>query len=665
MSTNDHPDIFAGSCEGPGTAVPLAQPAPPFDPWGIEETAATRVMRQMAAGQKQAARAATESDRRDAATREALSAAGDGGESYSHSSKPANAPVEPTPLEESAQERADEIAELIAENARLSAERAAHWETVERQDADFHAHRFGVRFTILGANQDGEAIEEEYSPAGWDLSDDAAENARLREGLEAEVSAVIAIWLSHYRSLGLVRADLASFGEGGDLGDDATGPTFYLVHRAAEADLPVVELAQFPEVRVDLASIPGATLTLSLYTGPVNATMLHETMLRGGGGTGQWGGEATPQMDPAPDESRGEWLERVCLSRPVLGRLVAAWRRSGGNLDLFKAVGAASGQVARERPIEWIVPGLIPRGYVSLLVGTKQAGKSTLLGEMLAVVDSECQSPRHLLGTEITARGAGALVSGEDGVDFVAARNAYYEPVHGPAEGFVFVTAERPWAEVLKLLHDIPKSEVDIIGIDGLRAVMPGDEDSSGAISQFFDELNALAQHHNCAIVLIHHLSKGKVRSLSGMLQAVRGSGAITDRVRVAVGMIDRGSSVTEVGIIKHNIPPSETLWGEVNQGRLFRRHAASLTLVPIGQAGPDSETTSGEASSDVVADAIRHFNAIGTTLRQTGKRELFAQRFPKLAGFSRNAIRDAVASLIEAGRVFDEPDGLRIAVAE
>lgn len=25
------PDIFAGSCEGPSTAVPLAQPAPAFD----------------------------------------------------------------------------------------------------------------------------------------------------------------------------------------------------------------------------------------------------------------------------------------------------------------------------------------------------------------------------------------------------------------------------------------------------------------------------------------------------------------------------------------------------------------------------------------------------------------------------------------------------------
>ena len=561
------------------------------------------------------------------------------------------------------QEREDRIAEMEAEKERRDANRAAHREAVERQDADFHALRFGVCFTILGANPDGGEIEAEYRPTDWDLSEDEAENARLRASLQAEVSAAIAPWVSHFRSLGFIRADFASFGESGELVSDATEPAFYLVHRAAEADLPVNELAQFPEARVELASIPGATLTLSVHTAPINATMLFDTMQRGGGGAGQWGGEATPQWAPAPDEGRNEWLGRVCLPRPVLGRLAAAWRRSGGNLGLFKAVGAASGQVARERPIQWIVPGLIPRGYVSLLVGTKQAGKSTLLGEMLAVVDSECQSPRHLLGTQIVARGVGALVSGEDGIDFVAARNVYYEPVHGPAGGFVFVTAERPWSEVLRLLYDIP--QIDIIGIDGLRAVMPGDEDSSGAISQFFDELNALAQHHNCAIVLIHHLSKGKVRSLSGMLQAVRGSGAITDRVRVTVGMIDRGSDVTEVGIIKHNIPPSEALWGVLNQGRLFRRDAASLTLLPIGQAGPDSEAPPTGPSCDLVADAIRHFNAIGTTLRQTGNRELYAQRFPQLAGISRIALRDAVASLIEAGRVIDAPDGLQIAVSE
>lgn len=566
-------------------------------------------------------------------------------------------------LERERLERAEQDARIEAKEAQRAAkaeERALAIEARDRRDPDFHAVRMGLWFHIEGAQADGEAIYSDYDPAGWMLHEDEGANERLIDKLKAEVMEAMAPWLSHFASLGAIRAD--------DIEDSLLGeeravhaePCFYLVHPTDAADLEPARLGEFNEVSFDLKTVPGATLTLESCTRPVNATLLYEAA-REGVAVGWCGGQETPDLVSAVAEERGEWLGRLCLSQERLARLTERWRRSGGNPALFAAAGAAGGDANKDRPIEFILPGLIPRGYVTLLAGTKQAGKSTLLGEILAVIDSECQEARFVLGTEVTARGVSCMVSGEDGMDFISCRNAYYEPVHGPGQGFAFDTAERPWAEVLQLLYAIPR--VDIIGIDGLRAVMPGNEDSSEAISKFFDDLNALARYHRCAIVLVHHLSKSQVRSLSAMLPAVRGSGAITDRVRVAIGMIDRGSLVTEVGIIKHNIPPSETLWGETNVGRYFRRDAATLTLLPVETTTRGTgERSTDESVLETVIEAIAHFNRLGVVLRQTGKRELFEQRLPQLTGLSRGMMREGVTALLAAGQVADGPDGLKIA---
>lgn len=540
-----------------------------------------------------------------------------------------------------------------------AAARVAFQAALEAQDDDFHA--LAINLSFNGSTATGYELEDYYDfdRIGWELDEDEALGKVLAAELKASIAKELDLRISHYRSLGLIRADFANFKDHSNPGDGSGGPSYFLVYRAEDNNLSPGELGVFTPVLIELPGPLGGRVTLEARVTPVNASTVYSIAASGGLGVGQWGGEATPDFAPAPDEDRDVWLARVAIPRERLARLVERWRRSRGNLALFEAAGAASAQVARDRPISWIVPGLIPRGYVSLLVGTKQAGKSTLLGELLAVVDSECQAPRSFLGNRIEARGVSCLVSGEDGIDFVAVRNAFYEPVHGEAQGFVFVTAKRPWAEVLKLLYESTK--IDVIGIDPMRQVMSGDEDSSGAVSQFFDELNALAQFHNCAIVLVHHTSKAPVRSLSAMLPAVRGSGAITDRVRVAVGMIHRSSDVTEVGIIKHNIPPSETPWGQVNVGRLFRRDTDTLTLVPIDAAtlGAGSSSDSDESVLGAILDAIRHFNSSGDVLRRTGKHELFERKWPPLAALSRSALREGVGTLIANGRVTDGQEGL------
>jgi len=48
----------------------------------------------------------------------------------------------------------------------------------------------------------------------------------------------------------------------------------------------------------------------------------------------------------------------------------------------------------------------------------------------------------------------------------------------------------------------------------------------------------------------------------------------------MVIGIARTEQGVAEVGIIKHNFPPSEKMFGAVNEGRLFRRDAETLSLV-------------------------------------------------------------------------------------
>jgi len=542
------------------------------------------------------------------------------------------------------------------------AEREETWqarlEAVERQDDDYRALVFWLDFCGRGLPGYDDDLDDTMRIDLGEFSDDDERNATAAEILKGEIDAALSGFSALYRDLGLVRAD--NLGWVGCDGEPSGAPAFFLVHSANDVSINPDILAEFAERRITSQAVPGAVITVKVISNPINATIIFERAQAHGLLVGEWGQDhATPELAPAPGESREDWLGRVAMPAEDVRRTVGRRLRSGGNLDLFKAAGAAAGRVARLKPIQWVIPGLLPRGYVSLLVGTKQAGKSTLLGEMLAVISSESAAPRTLLGVQIEHRGSGVLVSGEDGLDFIASRNAYYELVHGPSDAFAFVTAELSWHQILTLIEQI--DDVDLIGVDPMRAVMPGNEDSSEATSQFLDELNAMAQRKNCAIVLVHHLSKASVRSLSAMLPAVRGSGAITDRPRMVIGMIDRGSGVTEIGIIKHNIPPSEQLWGEVNVGRLFRRDKATLTLVPFEPSSERANLTVNDSSTlDAILAAVREQNARGQTLRRTGRSELFELRLPQLSGLSRSSIREGVNTLLAAGRLSDGADGLQ-----
>lgn len=567
-------------------------------------------------------------------------------------------------VERLAKEQAMADARRAADDAEQEAAWQAREAAMEAQDEDYHALSFWLDFKGFDIPGYDEPLDDSMRIDLGELSDDEGHNARAERKLRNEISAALDELCALYLSMGLVRAD--NLGWLKCDGQPSGAPRFFLVHGAADETGHPELLAEFAERRIASQAVPGATLTFGVIAQPFNASALFERAQAHGLAAGEWCQDcATPEFAPRPDESREEWLVRVAMPAEEVHRNLARRKRSGGNLKLFKAAGAASGTTALDKPLMPIIPGLLYRGVLTALVGTKGAGKSTLLGEILAVTDSQCVTTRSLLGVEVTARGAGCLVSAEDRLNFVATRNSYYEPVHGDALGFAFDTAEEPWDDVVKTLYEIEKGSIDVLGIDPLRGVMPGDEDASGNVSKFLDDLNALAQYHDCAVIFVHHLSKGDVRSLSRMLPAVRGSGVITDRPRMVIGMIDRGAGITEIGIIKQNIPPSEKLWGEVNVGRLFRRDLTTLTLVPVEVSARFAERTAPTTTIELIYEAVRDQNRLRLTLRRTGKSELYERKVPQLSAVSRSAIRDGVSALLASGRLADGPDGIQAVDAE
>lgn len=545
-------------------------------------------------------------------------------------------------------ERAENEVALLrwrAEDAARQAEEDARIAASEKQDGDFHAFSVRITFEIENSGHNGKNPCSLGDLSDCEFSKDEEEGYAISGSVLSQVAEALATWSSHYRALGLIRND-----------DGEGTPRFHLVCRSEDEPLAPSSLLTFPHARLQVDALPGATLVISSSWSPINATMLYETLRERPASLGHWGGELTPELGPVEGEGRANWLSRAAMTTRTIERTAERWKRSGGNLLAFGLCGTKDERAVGNKPIEYLVPGLLPRGYTSLLLGQQHVGKTTLLGEIAAVIDSQCQSRRSVLGIEVQARGVSCIVSGEDGDDVINRRNDCYSTAHGDATSFVIDLNRMPWTDALEMLWGLP--QLDFLALDPLRLLLEGDEDSSDRVSSLYKQLEALSRAKNCATLLAHHTGKKTPNALSGMLAASRGSSVITQRPRAAIGMLGRGADMAEIGIIKWNLP-KEDMWGPVNVGTLFRQDRN--TLVPVEPNGRRSVAIEGASNSlELIHAEVAHQNRLGLVLRRTGKSELFEQRIPKLAGMSRNMIRDGVTSLVAAGRLIDGPKGLQ-----
>jgi hypothetical protein len=322
--------------------------------------------------------------------------------------------------------------------------------------------------------------------------------------------------------------------------------------------------------------------------------------------------------------------------------------------------------------LEFLVPGLVPFGLITLLAGKAGDGKSTLAHELAIAAGTpqrSAQGPLSWLGVPLSsarADGIVAFVSGEDDAASLHARSLTLDP-EGRAETLADFTADlASYRQILKQLGELPN--LRLLVIDPARKFTEGSEDTSEAISNFFGELEKLAGRTGCAVVVVHHLGKNaNPRSLGELRLAIRGSGVFTDRPRVVLGMY-RQRDRTIVGVAKTNLPPAS---GMV-EGRTIRlvRDTATLRHLPADQpavqapapvakaeAAPAAVSAVGEDATrmppaDALLETIRRLTAEGRTVTRTGRKSPYGWKPAELDGYPRSAVEGQLDELIAANLV-------------
>ncbi len=250
--------------------------------------------------------------------------------------------------------------------------------------------------------------------------------------------------------------------------------------------------------------------------------------------------------------------------------------------ELFDSTGPMRKEA--DEMFEFIIPGLIPRGCITMVAAAGGTGKSSLVHQLcvMAAIDYEPgeEAPRWL-GQRVAiekTKGICIYFAGEDGPPIINARAAIFDP-DGRAKRLMFQRTNFgegvTFYQHLKRLYKIP--DVSIMVIDPDRKYLSGDEDDSGAASEFFEAIEEFAIKKGTAVIIVHHLQKGaEPKSVREVLDCLRGSQVFVDRPRVVIGMF-RDGPYTIAGLAKNNIPPN---LGMVAEERVFARDPKRLSLI-------------------------------------------------------------------------------------
>jgi len=277
------------------------------------------------------------------------------------------------------------------------------------------------------------------------------------------------------------------------------------------------------------------------------------------------------------------------------------------DVRLFDATGPMRKEA--ETMFEFIVPGWLPRGAVTLLAASGGTGKSSLAHQLcvMAAIDyKKGEEAPKWLGQRLAIEKCGGIsiyFSGEDGPPILNARAAVFDP-RGRAKRLMFQRTDFGdgvnFSQHLKSLYKVP--DVPIMVIDPARKYLVGDEDDAGAVSEFFEAIEEFAINKKTAVVVVHHLQKGAYpKSARETLDMLRGSQVFIDRPRVVIGMY-RDGPYTIAGLAKNNIPPN---MGMVAEERVFARDPQHLSLIWLpGEEGVRGATLSEEELERIADEA-------------------------------------------------------------
>lgn len=180
----------------------------------------------------------------------------------------------------------------------------------------------------------------------------------------------------------------------------------------------------------------------------------------------------------------------------------------------------ALGELGPSESPDWIWPGYVARGGVTLLTGLWKAGKTTLLGHLLrdlplgtGLVDVPMNDPVAIVSEEpagVWARRRDALGLGS--TNLLLQRESFARPTH------------QQWIDLIDKLTDaVRERSLAMVVFDTLPSLWPVHNENDAS-----EVVHALAPLRNlnnagAAVLLVHHPRKGE----GDQAQASRGSGAL------------------------------------------------------------------------------------------------------------------------------------------
>jgi RecA/RadA recombinase len=211
-----------------------------------------------------------------------------------------------------------------------------------------------------------------------------------------------------------------------------------------------------------------------------------------------------------------------------------------------------------EREIDWLWPGVVPRGMVSLIGGKQGLGKSFLICDLAARVSSGEQMPD---GTNHPP-GKVLLLAREDDASCVLlprlrAAHADLSRVCWSVFANTATGSSIDLAAHVHLLVEATATHAfDLIVVDTFAAFAPVGTDANAAqdVRLLLDALTRLARQTGAAVVVVAHLRKTG-QGDGDPMDAIAGSAQMTAGVRVAT-LLDKGVGEGErwFRVVKSNL---------------------------------------------------------------------------------------------------------------
>ena len=252
-----------------------------------------------------------------------------------------------------------------------------------------------------------------------------------------------------------------------------------------------------------------------------------------------------------------------------------------------------------------IVDGLLPEG-LTILAGKRKLGKSWMCSQLAATVASGGQ----FLGRECMA-GPVLYLALEDSERRMSGRMKmqHTNDTSLPIELlFEWPTLDTGGLEALD--RRIEAHQYALVIIDTLAAARSGKVDENSAeIAVMLNDLRRVAQHHGCAVVLVHHHRKGTGIVEDDPLDALRGSSAITAAADSVLSVFRKyGEREAKLAVVSRDLEEIELriefdaettfCWSLLgDEKKLARSEAQQETLDLLAQLG---EADAGTVASEL-----------------------------------------------------------------